>query len=370
ITRTTSPGFSTHTGFEPILVRRFFTGLRIITPHAATVACGPQAAGRWRRFNHSAELRLSIWQKREPDMQSQPAESRRLLGPFERHSLVAPTAASDRLGWTGLEAARFTDVASSEFERRPLTHHLLILHTGPPDELDLRYADVKRHRPPPLGSVSVMPAGIPIRWRWRGTKSAFHVYLEPKLVERVAVETFGLDPARGALPPLDAVGVPQLVTTMRAVDAELTAGGVGGSLAAESLANVLAVHLIRHMVAPRRAVHGRDGTLPLGRLRAVLEYIEEHLDAAPTLTEIAAVTGLNPYHFARQFKAATGLPPHQYVIARRVERAKQFLQSTSDVSTAEVAALAGFSDQSKLPRHFKRLVGVTPGQFRTPAKAA
>src|SRR5262245_15810129 len=303
-------------------------------------------------------------------MQRKSAASGRLLGPFERDSLVAPTAASQRLGWTGLEAARFTEVASSEFERRPLTHHLLILHTGPPDELDLRYADVKRHRPPPLGSVSVMPAGIPIRWRWRGRQSALPVYLEPELTERVAVETFGLDPARGALPPLDALDIPQLVGALRAVDAELMAGGAGGSLAAESLANILAVHLIRHIVAPGGAVRGRDGTLPRGRLRAVLEYIEEHLDAAPTLAEIAAVAGLNPYHFARQFKAATGLPPHQYVITRRVEQAKHLLREEADLSLAEVAARAGFYDQSQFCHHFKRLVGVTPGQYRKPSRIA
>ena len=83
---------------------------------------------------------------------------------------------------------------------------------------------------------------------------------------------------------------------------------------------------------------------------------------------MAAVARLSPYHFARQFKAATGLPPHQYVIARRVERAKELLQAGTDLSLAEVAAHAGFSDQSQFCRHFKRLVGVTPGQFRMPAR--
>ena len=138
----------------------------------------------------------------------------------------------------------------------------------------------------------------------------------------------------------------------------------------ESLANVLAVYLIRHIVAHGRAVHGRDGILPRGRLRAVLDYIEEHLDAAPTLAEIAAVAGLNPYHFARQFKAATGLPPHQYVITRRVEQAKHLLRAGTDLSLAEVASRAGFYDQSQFARHFKRLVGVTPRQFQTPSRIA
>jgi AraC-like DNA-binding protein len=58
------------------------------------------------------------------------------------------------------------------------------------------------------------------------------------------------------------------------------------------------------------------------------------------------------------------------VIARRVDRGKQLLQAGTDLSLALVAARAGFSDQSQFSRHFKRLVGVTPGQFRTPARFA
>ena len=78
---------------------------------------------------------------------------------------------------------------------------------------------------------------------------------------------------------------------------------------------------------------------------------------------MAALVGLSVYHFARQFRTATGLPPHQYVIARRVERAKEFLQQDRDLSLAEIAASCGFSDQSQFSHHFKRIVGVTPGRF-------
>src|SRR5262249_24088410 len=124
------------------------------------------------------------------------------------------------------------------------------------------------------------------------------------------------------------------------------------------------------VLTPRSPARGRDGTLPRGRLRAVVEYIEEHLHASPSLEQLAAVGRLSAYHFARQFKAATGLPPHQYVIARRVERATQLLQVGGALSLAEVAACAGFSDQSQFSHHFKRLVGVTPGQFRMSARIA
>jgi len=101
----------------------------------------------------------------------------------------------------------------------------------------------------------------------------------------------------------------------------------------------------------------------------VVEYIEEHLDGSPTLEQMAATAHLSVYHFARGFKVATGLPPHQYVIMRRVERAKRLLQG-GDLSLAEVAADAGFTDQSKFSHHFRRIVGVSPRQFCRSARIA
>jgi AraC family transcriptional regulator len=292
------------------------------------------------------------------------------LGPLavlRKIILYEADAASDRLGWVGLEAARYHGAPDLELNPPALTHHRLVLFSRPPEELDLLYEGVKRHVPPPSGSISVVPAGTPVLWRWSGCFDWLHVFLEPGLVARVAAEAFDLDPSRLTVPPLDGLDLPQLRATMAAVDAELTVGGAGGRLAAESLANVLAVQLIRRALAPRRLERGRDGALPQGRLRAVVEYIEGHLEAGPTLEQMAAVARLSPYHFARQFKAATGMPPYQYVIARRVERAKQLLQGGGDFTLAQVAAGAGFSDQSQFSHHFKRLVGVTPGQFRTPA---
>jgi AraC family transcriptional regulator len=284
--------------------------------------------------------------------------------------IVQPTATSDCLGWTRLEALLANDVPDAEMERPPLTHHALILFKRSPDVLEMGYEGIRRHRPPAAGAVAVVPAGTPSRWQWRGRKSSLHVFLEPELVTRVAGQQFGLDTSRWAVPPLDCLDVPVLRSAMLAVSAELTTGGLGGPLAAESLANVLAVHLLRHVFVPRQAGRRRCGALPRARLRAVIEYVEEHLDASPTLEQMAAVARLCPTYFATQFRRATGMPPHQYVIARRVERAKQLLQGGADLTLAEVAAHAGFFDQSQFSHHFKRLVGVTPRQFRTRTRIA
>jgi AraC family transcriptional regulator len=294
------------------------------------------------------------------------------IGPLDWLKLLpfAPAASSHRLGWAGLEAARNRAVPASELLAPAITHHRLILFSRPPEELDLLYEGVKRHVPPPAGAILVVPAGSPTLWRWSGSFDSLHIFRAPRRCARVGAEAFGLDGARVTIPPLDGLELPHLRTAMLAVDAELTAGGAGGRLAAESLANVLAVHLIRHVSAPRPSTRRRVGTLPRARLRAVVEYIEEHLDDGPTLEQLAAVARLSPNYFAWQFNRATGLPPHQYVITRRVEQAKQLLQTESDFSLAEIAASAGFSDQSQFSHHFKRLIGVTPGQFRKRGRTA
>src|SRR6516164_5983425 len=298
----------------------------------------------------------------------QPADP---LGPLDWLKLLPHEAAasSDRLGWVGLEAARYRAASAAERNQPIITHHMLILYARPPEELDLRYEGVKRHVPPPAGAVSLVPAGSP-HWVWAsGRRDQLFIFLEPGLVARVAAEAFELDPARLTVPPLDGLDLPQLRVPMLAVGAELTAGA-GGPLAAESLATVLAVHVIRHVLTPRQPARRRAGTLPRAKLRAVVEYIEEHLDGSPSLEQLAAVARLSPNYFVSQFKRATGLPPHQYVIARRVERARQLLQTGTELSLAEVAAHAGFSDQSQFSHHFKRIVGVTPGQFRTRVRTA
>src|SRR5262245_8469616 len=275
-------------------------------------------------------------------------------------------ASSDRLGWVSMQAARCR--AEPAFERSvpALSYHRLVFVARPPDELELHFDEVKRHGPTAAGSITLVPAGSPVWARSSGHKDELHVFLDAGLVARVAAETFDLDPARLTVPPLDGLHLPHLRAAMGAVDAELTAGGAGGPLAAESLASLLAVQLIRHVLAPCQPTHRRDGALSRAKLRAVIEYVDEHLDASLTLEHMAAIANLSAYHFARQFKIATGQPPHQYVISRRVEHAQQLLQQDRDLSLAEIAACAGFSDQSHLSHHFKRLVGVTPGRFTAP----
>jgi AraC family transcriptional regulator len=286
----------------------------------------------------------------------------------------AALATSDRRQWAGLQAVRYRNQPANENFVPALSHHMFLLFLGSPKELDVKSEGLSRTVPPPAGSIIMVPAGQPARYRWNGYSDSLHVFLKPELIEHIAEESFDLDPARvSAVPPLDGLHHPQLRSVMLAVNDELVAGADGDHLAAESLANLLAVHLIRHLSPPRAtsqpaAARRADAPLPPAALRAVIGLIEEHLRAGLTLEQMASTACLSTYHFARQFKAATGVSPHQYVIARRVECAKQLLQQRrGDLSLAEVATRAGFSDQSHFTNRFRRLVGITPSQFRASA---
>src|SRR5262245_30581283 len=156
-------------------------------------------------------------------VEPQPADP---LGPLDliKHLPEEAFASSDRLGWVGLEAARYQAASAAESNQPIITHHMLILFARPPEQLDLRYEGVKRHVPPPAGAVSLVPAGSP-HWVWAtGRREQLFIFLEPGLVSRDAAEAFNVDPARLTVPPLDGLDLPQLRVPMLAVGAELTAG--------------------------------------------------------------------------------------------------------------------------------------------------
>jgi len=156
----------------------------------------------------------------------------------------------------------------------------------------------------------------------------------------------------------------------------------GGRLYAESLANILGVHLLRHYAqcadgqllqacsSPEETVAAAsESAVRMGsQQRAVAEavrFILENYSREVSLNDIAEAVHLSPFHVARLFKQALGVSPHQYLIQVRVNSARSLLAAGSgERSLAEVASAVGFADQSHLTRHFKRILGVTPKQVR------
>ena len=96
-------------------------------------------------------------------------------------------------------------------------------------------------------------------------------------------------------------------------------------------------------------------------VRRALELLRARLADPVTLDELAAHAGLDKFHLCRAFRAHIGLAPHAYLTHLRIARARHLL--AAGVRAGDVAAEVGFYDQSQLNRHFKRIVGTTPGQF-------
>ena len=144
---------------------------------------------------------------------------------------------------------------------------------------------------------------------------------------------------------------------------ELETEGLSGRLYAESLGNVLAVHLLRYYAVPTSQSVTFTGGLSATRLRQVTEFIGDNYSRDLKLAELAQVAGMSSFHFAREFKRTTGTSPHQYLIKFRIERAKALL-ARNDLPLTEVGLRSGFSHQSHFTRLFRRITGTTPNSYR------
>jgi AraC-like DNA-binding protein/PAS domain-containing protein len=109
------------------------------------------------------------------------------------------------------------------------------------------------------------------------------------------------------------------------------------------------------------------GGLPPVLTQRICEYIESHLDQKIGLELLAAMAGHSIHHFVRAFHQSVGMPPHSYLLSRRLERAERMLRETQ-LPLSEIAAATGFSDQSHLARHFRRRTGMSPGLARWNAR--
>jgi AraC family transcriptional regulator len=186
-----------------------------------------------------------------------------------------------------------------------------------------------------------------------GTTEALEIYPDPDLVRRAAP---GVEPALGVR---DAVVFGTAVLLKRA---HVVGGGLT-DIEASTLAHRLVAHVVRSYGGRTPADRAPAGGLDRRTVERVAEYVDADLAGTITLDRMAGVATLSPFHFARAFKATTGLAPHRFVTARRLEAAKATLLTT-DAGVVRVAHAVGFSNVSHFRRLFRREFGVAPGELR------
>ena len=109
--------------------------------------------------------------------------------------------------------------------------------------------------------------------------------------------------------------------------------------------------------------HARSGTLASWQLNRVTDYMRLRLPKQVELQELASLVGLSQWHFARAFKASTGLSPYQWQLDARLKQARHLLLAT-DQTIEEIAFATGFSDQIHFSRQFRSKVGMPPAAWR------
>lgn len=239
-------------------------------------------------------------------------------------------------------------------------NHLVILHLEVPAEMEWTIAGSTRRQRVEPGEFNVIPAFEPYSIRSPDLGDYLVVSFEKPFFATAAAEIGR--PGSLALEPVFRGEDPLIRELILSLQSEVRGGLADGGLYAESLANALAVRLV-HRYSPRPTTSGElGGGLGRRRLRQVVDYIHENLSDGVSLADLARVAALSPFHFARQFRRTTGLPPHEYVTRCRVERARELLVRPG-IGIADVAVQVGFCDQSHLARHYKRVFGLTPAAF-------
>jgi len=208
------------------------------------------------------------------------------------------------------------------------------------------------------GETHWLPSGRSIQLRWQGARFAL-LHLHPSRLVPAECQ-----PQPGRLPPAHRVFRDSLLESLIDLLAtpERPESNVCTPVYSDSIVNVLAVRLtelvIHGQAASPRAQPGASGAI--GEL---VSFIDDHLDEDLSLKRLAAIAGLSPHRVSRLFRQALGMPPHRFVLERRIQQARGLLVATND-SIADIAYQVGFSSHAHLTTMFRRRIGMTPSTYR------
>ncbi|EJM49196.1 transcriptional regulator containing an amidase domain and an AraC-type DNA-binding HTH domain [Pseudomonas sp. GM33] len=209
--------------------------------------------------------------------------------------------------------------------------------------------------------LCILPADHQSGWVINGDIRLAHLYFSPEQFALGCVTLLDREPREMQLREQTFLDDPQQALRFRQL-IRLNWDEPGERLLTSSLAHELLSHALLSQVNARQGLRLKGG-LAAHQRRHLVEYIDSHLDQAISLGQLAALCALSEYHFARMFRESFGLPPHQYLLARRLNRARELLRTTSQ-PLGEIALACGFSSASHFTNRFRQAMGATPGEYR------
>lgn len=259
--------------------------------------------------------------------------------------------------------AQLRSDSSGRLDVPELTQALVSVHVGRAAKMSCRRGGLSHTGMAVHGDIDIIPACTAARWEMLDENDHALLLVVPRQLLDAVAEVHGGHGGR----PLELQNRfqhrdPQLQSIAWAIKTELEMGSPSGQLYLEGLGQSVAARLVAAHSSVS-VMERRHGGLDGRRLKHALEFIEANLTSELTLTELAAAAGMSVSHFRSGFRQSVGVSAHQYVIERRLERAKGLLMG-EECSIAEVALASGFTHQSHLARHMQRATGLSPLQMK------
>lgn len=295
-------------------------------------------------------------------MQSATAVAATPLVPPEwvRRLPAAPVVSSEPLGWRRMSAMRVRFPAEFHLDLPAVNGPFLSAHLRHPCELAARWSGKSRKCRSLPGEAIIMNAYQENSWVGSGEMDELHIFLDPALLREAAAEVSDRN-----VELVEGIGIRDSILSAiaaRLVE-ELTCPGSCSVMIGSSMAQTLVAQLLSRHSTLRPVARLERIDMPAHKVRSAVEYIETHLGDDICIESIASALSMSPFRFARGFSRGTGQSPHQFVLSRRIELAKDLLRST-DRQLTDIARSAGFSTQSHFTVAFRKRCQMTPLAYR------
>jgi AraC family transcriptional regulator len=275
--------------------------------------------------------------------------------PQQAHTILT----SQGRGWRGLEA-EFRRIPAGPTKVAAAPSHRLGVHYGPSVNAACRCDGRIQRRVQSHGDADFVPAGFDGEWEDDSDCSILRLSVSVALFRQAAAD-MDIDPDRLVFSPRLQLRDDGIQHIAWALKGELEANVPSDRLYADSLGLALAARLVA-LQADRPAPPSNRRTLSAPQRRRAIAFIEANLDQSLSLADIAAAAGTGVSQLKALFPGAFGMPVHQYVIRRRVERAKCLLLA-GELPISQVALAAGFAHQSHMAQCMKRILGAAPREI-------
>ena len=257
----------------------------------------------------------------------------------------------------GMAAALWTNHHDARDYQAP-THHTLSCY------ISGGTGTFRREQPGATGApgkLCVLPADHQSAWVMNGAIRLAHVYVSQEQFALGCVTLLDREPRELQLREITFFDDEQQTRRFHQL-INLNWNEPGERLLTSSLACELLDHALLNQVGLRSGLQLKGGLAAYQR-RQLVDMIEQQLAEPLNIGQLAAHCALSPYHFARMFRQSFGLPPHQYLLARRLARARDLLRNSA-LGLGDIALACGFASASHFANRFKQTVGATPGEYR------